>query len=121
MTHSIPHKYGVIALSEEEKEKLRKAWLNGSTQAVFPSNRMDDLRGYVKKLEDLYQILETSDDITEDNPAFSMMCKFTEDFYLVLEDIKSIVYDDCSRIYKWRKENLSSLYGSTSGSTQGSI
>ena len=118
MAKSIPYMYGIIALSEEDKEKIREAWANGSTHAVFASDRMDDIRVQVKKLEELYQRLEVTDDIDELNPAFDMMCEFTEKFYIILEDLKSLT--DYNR-YMHIKANMSSLYGSTSGSTQGSI
>ncbi len=92
---------GSIFLTEDDKKRIAENYLHGSTQAVYPSSKMDDLRIYVTKLEELYQRLETVDEITEDNPAFDMMCKFTEDFYICIENIKSILYDDSSRHYKW--------------------
>lgn len=101
MAKSIPHKYGVIALSEEDKEQIRKAWANGSTHATYTNERWESLKKYVNDLDSLYQQLETTDDITEDNPAFDMMCKFTEEFYIALENVKSIVFDDGKFVYNW--------------------
>lgn len=106
--------------------ELYNAYKTGSTHinvnAFIADQKWEQLKDEVSKLDDLYQILETTDEITEDNPAFEMMCKFTEDLYIAIYNIKSTLYDvEAYEKTGHIRELMKKYYGNSSGSTQGVI
>lgn len=109
-------------MDEYEKFTLN---MTGSTHATMEQwqqdQRWQSIKDYVNKIEDLYQMLETTDEITEDNPAFDMLCDFTENLYLVLSDLKAVIYDYESGpnytelVRQYIKSHISSPYGNSLG------
>lgn len=109
-------------MDEYEKYTLN---MTGSTHATMEDwqqdQRWQSIKDYVNRIEELYQILETTDEITEDNPAFEMICEFTENLYLALTDLKTVIYDYengpkyTELVRKYIKRHTSSPYGSSLG------
>ena len=79
---------------EINKKQIINVFLHGSTHAVFPSARMEAIRNEVSKLSIIYEMLETTDDIDENNPAFDFMCKITEELYNCLCSLKELTNDN---------------------------
>lgn len=50
-----------------------------------------DVGANLDRLNDLLNILETTDDITEDNPCFNMMCEFTEELTSIVQNLNSLI------------------------------
>lgn len=48
---------------------------------------LERLSNEVLKLVDLYEMLEVTDEVTEDNPAFDFICGFTDNFFNALTDL----------------------------------
>lgn len=105
--------------------ELENAYKSGSTHAAMESwqhdQRWNEIKDGISRIEDLYQMLETCDEITEDNPAFHFMCDFTEKFYLALTDLKGVIYNYendpkyTELVRKYIKSHMSSPYGSSLG------
>ena len=48
---------------------------------------LERLSGEVLRLVDLYEMLEVTDEVSEDNPAFDFICGFTDNFFNALTDL----------------------------------
>ena len=48
---------------------------------------LERLSDEVLRLVDLYEMLEVTDEVTEDNPAFEFICGFTDNFFNALLDL----------------------------------
>lgn len=83
--------------------EMKRSFESGSTHASFPSARMEAIRNEVSKLSTIYEMLETTDEVDENNPAFDFLCKVTEELYNCLCSLKELTT------------------GNISGSTQGVI
>lgn len=101
LIHLSPNLYRVVTkypngsetskiVDEEGYYKMKHAFKSGSTHAVFPSPRMDAIRSEVRNLSIIYEMLETTDEVDENNPAFDFLCKVTEELYNCLCSLKEL-------------------------------
>lgn len=101
------------AYKTESTHITREVWLQDQC--------WNEIKDGVNRIEDLYLMLETTDEITEDNPAFGFMCDFTEKLYLALTDLKGEIYNYengpkyTELVRKYIKSHMSSPYGSSLG------
>lgn len=77
-------------VDEEGYFKMKKNFSSGSTHARFQSNRMEAIRKEVSNLSSIYEMLETTNEVTEDNPAFDFLCNVTEELYNCLCSLKEL-------------------------------
>ena len=82
------------------------------------------LENSLTEIVDIFQNLETTDEITEDNPAFNIICELTDDLCQIMFDMSEVLAEAGSekagQIYQMMCSCMTP-YGSSSGSTQGSI
>lgn len=50
-----------------------------------------DVCANIDRLKHLLNVLETTNDITEDNPCFDMMCEFTEELTYIVANLNSLI------------------------------
>lgn len=101
LIHLSPNLYRVVTkypngsevsriVDEDGYFKMKKAFNSGSTHAKFPSARMEAIRNEVRNLSIIYEMLETTDEVDEENPAFDFLCKVTEELYNCLCSLKEL-------------------------------
>ena len=101
LVHLNPNLYRVVTkypngsevskiLDEEGYLKMKKTFKSGLTNARFPSARMEAIRNEVSNLAIIYEMLETTDEVDENNPAFDFLCKVTEEIYNCLCSLKEL-------------------------------
>lgn len=83
-------------LDEIAYAKMKKSFESGLTHANFPSDRMESIRTEVSKISAIYEMLETTDEVDENNPAFDFLCKVTEELYNCLCSLKELTTDNSS-------------------------
>lgn len=54
------------------------------------NHHMDAIRSEISKLSAIYEMLETTNEVTEDNPAFDFLCGITEELYNCLCSLKEL-------------------------------
>ena len=52
--------------------------------------RNEAIRNEVRNLSIIYEMLETTDEVDEENPAFDFLCKVTEELYNCLCSLKEL-------------------------------
>lgn len=77
-------------LDEENYLRMKKAYSSGLTHAKFPSAHMEAIRNEVSNLSKIYEMLETTDEVDENNPAFDFLCKITEELYNCVCSLKEL-------------------------------
>ena len=61
---------------------------------------MENFEAILLKFVDVYERLETTDEVTDDNPAFDFICDISNDLFNTMWDYAKILDDKGSEIAK---------------------